>query len=192
MLPRRVRRVLVIEDDADLREAVGRMLRGWGASVALAANVQQAGGVLSRDPPPDLVLLDVRLPDGSVVPLLDRVNELAPAPIVVAMSGLASPAETFPLGRLGVRAYLSKPFGREDLSGAIEQAFDETAPLRPVIAALVGRIPMREVQQRIRWEMVREALARAEGSRSGAARLLKVTRQAVQQILRKDISDGTP
>ena len=43
MLPSSLRRVLIVEDDADLREAVGRLLRGWGAeAVVAAASVPEA------------------------------------------------------------------------------------------------------------------------------------------------------
>ena len=43
---------------------------------------------------------------------------------------------------------------------------------------------MREMQRSVRRVMVKEALAQADGNRSGAARLLEVSRQAVQQIVR--------
>jgi DNA-binding transcriptional LysR family regulator len=44
---------------------------------------------------------------------------------------------------------------------------------------------MRELQTEVRRVMVEQALAKAEGSRSGAARLLSVSRQAVQQMVRE-------
>lgn len=189
MMSDRVHRALVIEDDPDLREAVGRMLEGWGVSVLLAATVGEARRALASVRPPDLVLVDVRLPDEPVMPLLKEVAGLSPVPIVVAMSGVARPDETFQLSPLGVRAYLAKPFGREELAQAIETACRETSPLHPVIQSLVGRVPMRDLQKEVRSVMVKEALARTEGSRSGAARLLRVTRQAVQQILRNESKD---
>jgi len=189
MLSGRVRRVLVIEDDLDVRDAIGRILTGWGASVRFATTAEDARRAVAEQPPPDLIVADVRLPDGSIAPVLGEAAELSPAPIVVAMSGLAEPGETFLLGSLGVRAYLSKPFGSEELARAIEAACEGTTPLEPVITALVGRVPMRDLQKKVRALMVKEALARAEGSRSGAARLLRVTRQAVQQIVRGESTD---
>lgn len=191
MLSRRVQRVLVVEDDPDVREAVGRTLEGWGASVTFATTTKEARRLLAQHPLPDLILLDVRLPDGPIVPLLNEIADLSPAPIVVAMSGLARPDETFLLAPLGVRAYLSKPFGSEELAQAIDAACRDTAPLQPVITALVGRVPMRELQKIVRRLMVKEALARTQGSRSGAARLLRVTRQAIQQIVRNESSDDS-
>jgi hypothetical protein len=68
----------------------------------------------------------------------------------------------------------------------VEAALREVPSLEPLVTALVGRVPMRELQRAVRRVMVREALAQAEGSRSGAARLLEVSRQAVQQAVRQD------
>lgn len=188
MLPSEVRRVLVVEDDTSIREGVGRILRGWGAEVVLTGTVGEAKASLSEAPPPDLILADVCLPDDPVFSVLEAAKSLSPAPIVVAMSGVASPDETFRLGHFGVRAYLPKPFDFRALASAIEEACGDTAPLEPAITARVGRVPMRDVQRQVRLVMVKEALARA-GSRSGAARLLRVTRQAVQQILRSQGND---
>jgi hypothetical protein len=53
-----------------------------------------------------------------------------------------------------------------------------------LIAACVGRVPLRELQRNLRKVMMMQALALSEGSRSETARLLAVSRQAIQQMLR--------
>ena len=100
------------------------------------------------------------------------------------MSGKASPDEAFRLAQAGVRAYLPKPFSIQELASTVETACSEAPDLEPMITAWVGRVPMRELQRKVRRVMLKEALAQTEGSRSGAARLLHVTRQAVQQMVR--------
>ena len=100
------------------------------------------------------------------------------------MSGLATAEESFRLNRYGVREYLQKPFGGEDLARAIQVACAEAPRVETFVAAQVGHVGMRDLQKQVRDAMVREALARSDGSRSAAARLLNVTRQAVQQIVR--------
>ncbi len=178
-------RVLVIEDDAALRAAIVRTVRGWGASQLFeAGTAAEAREQLAAVPPPDLVIIDVRLPDDSAFNVLDSAADLSPAPVIVAMSGKASPDEAFRLAQLGVRAYLAKPFSIQELADSVEAARNNAPNLEPLITASVGRVPMRELQNEVRRVMVKEALAQTEGSRSGAARLLHVTRQAVQQILR--------
>ena len=181
---RRYTRAVVIEDEADLRAAVARIVRRQCSDVGEAGSVAEAKALLGASPPPDLVIIDVRLPDDSAFAVLDEAARLSPAPIIVAMSGKASADEAFRLAQRGVRRYLPKPFSSQQLVSSLDAAFREMPPLEPVIAAWVGHVPMRELQQEVRRVMVREALARTEGSRSGAARLLWVTRQAVQQIVR--------
>ncbi len=192
---RAVHRVLIVEDDAALRRAVARSIGLASSAVALEAeSVAAAREWLSERPPPDLMIADVRLPDGSIFEVLDAVRELSPAPVVVAISGKASPDEAFRLAQRGVRAYLAKPFSIPDLAKAVETARRDAPDLEPLITAAVGHVPLRELQSEIRRVMVREALALTEGSRSGAARLLSVTRQAVQQMVqsRERSTDDAP
>lgn len=177
-------RAAVIEDDEDLRGAVARILADWGASVSVAGSAAEAIDLLAGPSPPGLLVVDVRLSDGSAFRVLEAAQQLVPPPLVVAMSGKASPDEAFKLAQSGVRAYLAKPFSIDELASSIEIARKDPHSLKPLIAACVGRVPMRQLQREVRQLMVDEALARADGSRSGAARLLKVTRQAVQQIIR--------
>lgn len=181
---RKTHRVLVIEDDAALRKAVARTFAGQADTEVLEAGTAgTACEKLGGPRPPDLLIIDVRLPDASAFEVLRVAQALSPAPVVIAISGKASPEEAFRLAQHGVRAYLAKPFSIEDLASAVAAARGDAPNLEPVLAASVGRIPMREVQSEVRRVMVKEALARSDGSRSGAARLLQVTRQAVQQIV---------
>jgi two-component system response regulator RegA len=184
-MPRDFDRVLVVEDDAALCAAIARIVSGWGElEVQQAATAAQARSLLAEPPPPNLLIIDVRLPDETAFGVLEAARQLSPAPLVVAMSGKASPDEAFRLAQAGVRAYLPKPFSIQDLASTVEAACSEAPDLEPMITAWVGRVPMRELQREVRRVMVKEALAQTEGSRSGAARLLHVTRQAVQQMLR--------
>lgn len=190
---RKLERVIVVEDDATLRAAITRGVRSWGTSVTEAGTAAEAKALLANGELPDLAIIDVRLPDESVFEILDVIAELSPAPMVVVMSGKASPQEAFRLAQLGVRAYLAKPISTEDLATAVDSARREAPTLEPLISASVGHVPMREMQRSVRRVMVKEALAQADGNRSGAARLLEVSRQAVQQIVRdQDPEDEAP
>jgi DNA-binding NtrC family response regulator len=179
-------RVAVIEDDVSLCEAVARIVESWGARVVVATTAMDAKALLAAAPPPELILIDVRLSDDSAFGVLEVATQLSPAPVIVAMSGKASPDEAFRLAQLGVRRYLHKPFSVQDLTSAVESACSTAPNIEPLISAWVGRVPMREMQQEVRRVMVKEALALTDGNRSGAARLLHVTRQAVQQMVRSD------
>jgi len=98
---------------------------------------------------------------------------------------VAGPEQSFRLAQRGVRAYLPKPFATTDLLQAINQAFNGPLDLRPHVRSVVGRLSLQEVEAEVRRTMLQEALARAGGSRRAAARLLRVSRQLVQHIIKK-------
>jgi len=180
--PRELRRVLVVEDNVPLRAAIARLARGWGARAIEAGSAREALALLS--PPPDLIISDVRLPDESAFCVFEAASLLWPKPLAVAISGKASPDEAFRLAQMGVGAYLAKPMSLEELTAAVEAVRTAPPSLDPMVSACVGQLSLHEVQDRMRHVMLHQALALTEGSRSGAARLLDVSRQAVQQILR--------
>ena len=180
--PREIKRILLIEDHAPLRAAIASTLRRSGATVIEAGT--EHGALALLDPPPDLLICDVCLPDGSAIKILEATLDLSPEPLKIAMSGSASAEESFQLAKLGVGVYLSKPFDLEEVIQAIERVQEETPEMDSLVRASVGKVPMRELQKRVRSVMVNQALALSRGSRSGAARLLDVSRQAIQQITR--------
>jgi DNA-binding NtrC family response regulator len=144
-----------------------------------------AEGIELLNENPDLLITDVALPDGDAFKLLEMAASRRPAPVAIAVSGQTSTEDAFRLAQLGCRAYLEKPFDTEKLAERVEKALTEAPNLGALVAASVGRTPMRELQTEVRRVMVEQALAKAEGSRSGAARLLSVSRQAVQQMVRE-------
>jgi len=174
--------MLVIEDDLALRGGIVRLARGFGGRVLEAGSVAEATALLA--PPPDLIIADIRLPDGSAHAVFEETSRCWPRPILVAISGQASAAEAFALGQMGVRAYLPKPLSLADLAAAVHEARTQPPQLEPFITQTVGRAGLRQVSDRVGRVMLRQALALAGGSRSDAARLLDVSRQAVQQRLR--------
>lgn len=179
-----LRSVLVAEDDVALCREIAQVARGWGAEALEAHTVEQAMALLGRSP--ELVIADLWLEGSSIVPLLEMAVHRNPAPAVVAMSGQASREETFRLGRLNVRAFLPKPLDTEALEAAVEEALGQAPDVEPWIRGLVGHASLKGAQQVVRDTMLSEALARSEGSRSRAARILQVSRQAIQQVLQRD------
>lgn len=186
----KLERVLILEDHVPLRRAIALMARGWGAKVLEAGTAREALELLYEAP--DLLIADICLPDGSALAVLEATLNLSPEPLKIGISGNASAEQAFQLAQLGVRAYLPKPFSLGELKVAVERALTEAPKLDPLVRASVGRVPMREVQDRVRQVMIDQAFALADGSRSGAARLLDVSRQAMQQIARQKDRGGDP
>ena len=176
-------KALLVEDDDRLRETVQECLRAWAAEVRTAGTLADALGIV-QEWHPDLMVLDFRLPDGDARQFLRRVSQHPPVPSTIAMSAFARPDESFELAQLGVRAYIQKPFTRPVLEAAIHQA--STPPdLTAQVREAVGRTGLHEVEEGVRRTMIAEALGRAAGNRRRAARLLGVSRQFVQHVVRK-------
>jgi DNA-binding NtrC family response regulator len=178
------RSCLVVEDDERLRSSLVDALGALRFRVVAAASVAEARERLEAATF-DLVVLDVALPDGRAVDVLEIVARSVPAPQVVAMSGAAGPDESFELATLGVRAFLKKPLVLTELEAAVRRALSEPPDLVPHLRSSVGLKPIRSVEESVRATMVDEALARGGGSRRSAAKLLGISRQLLQHILRR-------
>lgn len=175
---------LVVEDEPRLRATLVEALAVRGFAVREAGSVREALAALA-EARPDLVILDVALPDGRALDIVAGAAELTPAPRMVAISGAAGPDESFALAERGVRAYLKKPINLEELEAAIDKALSLPPDLAPHLKSAVGLIPIKDVEQDARATMVKEALARSGGSRRAAARALGISRELLQHILRK-------
>jgi two-component system KDP operon response regulator KdpE len=109
--------VLIVEDDEPTRSAVGANLRGHGYHVAEAGTL--AAAVRSWDADrPDLILLDLGLPDGDGFTLIRRVRRETTTPILVLS---ARGQEHDKVGALdaGADDYVTKPFGLAELRSRI-------------------------------------------------------------------------
>jgi DNA-binding response OmpR family regulator len=110
------RRVLVIEDDADIARALNLRLRAAGYETSVASDAITAVGTALRFDP-DLVLLDLGLPGGNGYTVLERLRSLGPlsgVPVVVLSAWDRDVNEARSLAE-GVTAFLAKPVEDEEL-----------------------------------------------------------------------------
>lgn len=116
-------KVLVIEDDVDISRLVGMHLRAGGYEAAYASDAVTAMTV-ARKERPDLILLDLGLPGGGGLVVLERLRaiaELAAVPVVVvtARTDAAGEQEARAAGAVD---FIRKPIDRTALNAAIERA----------------------------------------------------------------------
>ena len=173
---------LVVEDNARFARRICAELREKGIRVTLACSVAEAKAMLStlfR-----VLLLDVELPDGTARDVVAALSDLPCRPLVLVMSAEATPRQAFELGQLGVREFVQKPTSAAALVAAAERASATPPNLEPWVRSSVGYLPFFELEAQHRRQMIEEALGRTEQSKSGAARLLKVSRQTLQHLAR--------
>ncbi len=177
--------VLVVEDDPIMRRTLLRLMAPRCAQLLEADSVTSAARQLRlAEDPIDLVLLDVRLGDESGVDVASLASHLNPAPAVIAISGSADAAEGFALACYGVRAYIPKSELAHRMDELIVLARSAPA-LDPMLKAQVGVRSVKEMQEAVRDMMLDQALALEEGNQARAAKRLGVSRQAVQQMMRR-------
>ena len=150
--------ILVVEDDAAVRLAVGDMLAGLGYTVLSAADAQSALEMLERGAAPDLLFTDVVMPGALRSPELARhARRLLPAIGVLFTSGYTQNAIVH-AGRLdaGVEL-LSKPYRRSELAAKVRQVLDARPVAQPAVAPARRRVVVVEDNDDAR-DMLRELL----------------------------------
>ena len=111
-------RLLVVDDDASLRKACCEIASGMGFVPLAAGSVQEALTVL-RQQPVEMLLLDLKLPDGGGLTLLSEVKTLYPETCVIIMTAFATVPSAVEAMRIGAGDYLTKPFALEELTGVL-------------------------------------------------------------------------
>jgi CheY-like chemotaxis protein len=116
-------KILVIEDDADIRTLLKQRLESEGYVVAFAWDAVTAL-TAARKAEPDLIILDLGLPGGDGWVVMERLQTLAPfamIPIVVVSAQPAAPHAERALAA-GARAFIEKPFDAADLLAVVREA----------------------------------------------------------------------
>ena len=114
------RRVLVVEDDPAVRDALVARLREWSMRVDAFGGLRALNDAMGRDAidAPELLLTDMRLPDGDGLMVIDRVRHRWPQVPALVITGNTLPAELAQLEHSGVPV-LNKPFRAEALLAAL-------------------------------------------------------------------------
>jgi putative nucleotidyltransferase with HDIG domain len=114
-------RVLVVDDDAAVRDVISALLTEEGYDVQLAANADVALRVVAESSP-ELVLSDVKMPEKDGLWLLDEMQRLYPDSAVLMLTGYGDTETAVECLRRGAMDYLLKPPRLLDLVRAIERA----------------------------------------------------------------------
>jgi DNA-binding NtrC family response regulator len=136
-------KILVVDDDEGVRELLVTVLRHDNYEVSEA----ESGAALNQaftKPQPDVVLLDVKLPDADGLDLLPHIKRRWPETEVIVLTGHGTIAMAVEAGKRGAYNFLSKPFENEkllaDVHCAIEkkQQGEETGALRRALETMSG------------------------------------------------------
>jgi len=132
--------ILVVDDEASMREFLEILLRKQGHRVETAADVK---GAIARvaEGRTDLVITDLRLGGESGIDVLRRVKEISPATEVVMVTAFATTENAVQAMKLGAHDYVLKPFKVDELRLVVEKALEHRALVQEnrVLRHRVGR-----------------------------------------------------
>jgi len=168
-------RLLVVDDDAVFAAVLARALTRHGFKVESAAGVAEAVGKAERFDP-QFAVVDLKMPDGSGLTLVEQLRRISPAMRIVVLTGFASVATAVEAIKLGAIHYLPKPADADDIVAAFDRDAGDAA-------VAVKNRPLSV--ERLEWEHIHKVLAENSGNVSATARTLGMHRRTLQRKLGK-------
>lgn len=118
-------KIIVLDDELIIRKSLEAQLRKKKYIVASAANIAEGEALLQKDAF-DLIFLDMRLPDGDGLQLLERIAAMPSRPMVIMMTGYGTIESAVKCMQLGAFDYLLKPFSADQIDIALKRAEDSS------------------------------------------------------------------
>ncbi len=191
-----MKRVVLVDDHALFRAGVRGEIAGKVEIVGEAGSVAEAVPLI-KDTDPDVVLLDVHLPDGGGEAVIAAVAPERPAVRFLALSVSDAAEDVIRVIRAGARGYVTKSIGADELAAAVVRVADGDAVFSPRLAGFVldafkagdrvgGDAELDELTPRERE--VLQLIARGYRYKEIAARLhlsVKTVESHVSSVLRK-------
>jgi two-component system response regulator RegA len=170
---KRLRTLLIVDDDHLLLSALERDLTARGYEV-VAASSHERGLEVARAERPDAALLDLYIGEDSGLELLRALKDELPELVVILLSGHAGVQHAVEAFHGGAVDFLQKPIGGKQLLDAIERAAvrAQAGPTSPTLA-------------RAELEHITRVLHECNGNISEAARRLGIHRRSLQRKLQK-------
>lgn len=112
--------VVVADDDSTIRSTLAEAVRDWGYDSRQAATLAEALAIVTHDRPA-AVLLDVRMPDGSGLGIVDELKTRSPNTVIIIMTGYVNPRSAFEAGLRQAHGFLTKPLDETEVRNMLEQ-----------------------------------------------------------------------
>jgi two-component system, NtrC family, nitrogen regulation response regulator NtrX len=174
-------KILVVDDETGIRELLYEILRDEGHDVALAENATAARHARSVFRP-DLVLLDIWMPDTDGITLLKEWSAAGTLTMpVVMMSGHATIDTAVEATRIGALDCLEKPIGMQKLLATVKKALEAgSRPTRsgPSLNDLSRSASLRDIKQRLDQLLARSSTLLLRAKAGGVAELVAHTAQS--------------
>lgn len=166
--------LLIVDDDAPLRNRLARAMEDRGFAVVTAASVAE-GIATARSRPPSHAVVDLKLVDGNGLEVVEALREARKDMRIVMLTGYGNIATAVAAVKAGAVDYLAKPADADAITAAL---LETERPLPPP-----PEDPMSA--DRVRWEHIQRVYEQCGRNVSETARRLKMHRRTLQRILAK-------
>jgi DNA-binding NtrC family response regulator len=119
-------RILIVDDEASLRTALFRALDRKGYQVVTSATYKEAETVGQTDKAVDLALVDLRLPDGDGIELMEKLRSIHPNIQVIILTGHASIETAVAATRKGAFHFVTKPCNLDEIMTLVDRALSHS------------------------------------------------------------------
>ena len=124
--------ILVIDDDAEVRYSLGRVLSSKKYQVNEAASGEQGVATVKKGPPPDLIFLDIRMSGMTGIEALQHIRSVNPKQLVVLMTAFGTAQTAIEAMKYGAFDYIMKPFDPAKVLAIAANALKAHADMRAV------------------------------------------------------------
>lgn len=121
MSPSAELKVLIVDDDQTIRSTLAEVVSTWGYRTIEAASLADTLALIDRERP-DALLLDVKLPDGSGISILEHLKTRLPELVIIVITGYVAHNDAFEAGLHQAYGYVTKPIDQIQVRSMLEES----------------------------------------------------------------------
>jgi len=138
-------KVLLIDDHTLFRTGIGALLQGHDIQLAAAVGTGKEGLQLVTELEPDIVLLDLRMPEMDGIEVLSKLKKLEPSIPVVMLTTSEEESDLLSALQSGAQGYLLKDMEPEELVSSLERALNGEVVVAPSMTPLLAHVAQGEI-----------------------------------------------
>jgi two-component system, NtrC family, response regulator PilR len=121
-------KILIVDDDEDLRAALTEFISRMGIKIRTAGTVSEAQSLIQSESAPfDLILTDLRIPGGSGIDVMKAARARSLDSLVTIITGYASMETAIEAVRLGAYNYVTKPFSLDEIGVQVRNMIERVS-----------------------------------------------------------------
>ena len=121
MSPSAELKILIVDDDQTIRSTLAEVVSTWGYRTFEAASLAETVALVDRERP-DALLLDVKLPDGSGISIIEKLKTRLPELVIIVITGYVTHNDAFEAGLHQAYGYVTKPIDQIQVRSMLDES----------------------------------------------------------------------